>query len=223
MFESENAETERVYLAVIDAAISALCRSPGVGTKLRPDLVDAVRRKWIAALKVRMNQMCTSSRDSQPLSVTKRLEYTTRPDLVANAEVLADSADDFSDDFEPAEFHHATDTGRRQAQEAVAAEQARGLREEEKRRKLEAIEARKEEELSKLVFEDLGDELAEKYFPEPQNCAVRIFAQTEVCDSTGKRLDSKWLVVLSNGILRFPGRCELLFRSARQTFQHCQT
>ena len=224
-YEKENAETLEVYLSVVEAAIATMCRSAGVGTKLRPDLVEALKRKWISALKTRMHQVCSSGRDSDPRSVVKRAEYTIRPDLAAPADLPAASSDDeFSDEFDSADFQHATDTGRRQAEDAARAEEARKLREDEKRRKLEALEARKEQELSELVFEPLDESLADpEHYLEPEACPVRVFAQTEICDSTGKRQDSRWLVVLLNGILRYPGKCEILFRSARQTFSHSQT
>ena len=220
----ENAETLETYLSVVNAAISSTCHSPGVGTKLRPDVVDALKRKWIAALKSRMQFICSSTRDSDPRSVVMREEYTTRPDLiVANHSASESSGDDFSDDFDDADFQHATNLGRKQAEDAQRAEAARIIREQEKKRKIEALEARKEQELAELDFEPLDDSLKDvDIYMEPEACSMRILAQTEVCDSTGKRQDSRWLVVLLNGILRFPGKCEILFRSARQTFSHSQ-
>ena len=221
-FQRNNEETLEVYLSVIDKSISRLCTSSAVGTRLRPDLVEAVKRKWTAAMKARLQQVCSTSRDSDPRSVVKRAEYTTRPDLLITEERTSD--DEFEDEFDAAEFHYATDLGRKQALDAIRAEDAERAREIEKKRKLEVIELRKEQELAALEFEPLDDSLADTQpYLEPEACQVRLFAQTEVCDSTGKRHDSKWLIVLLNGILRYKGKAEILFRSARQTFQHSQT
>ena len=221
-FQKNVEETMETYLAVIDKSIARLCASSSAGTKLRPDLVEAVKRKWTAAMKARLHQMCSGTRDSDPRSVVKRVEYTTRPDLVITEEQLSD--DEFQDEFDSTDFHHSTDLGKKKALDAIRAEEAEKVRETEKRRRLENLEIRKEQELAALEFETLDDSLAdENPYLEPEACPLRLFAQPEVCDSTGKRHDSKWLIVLLNGILRLEGKAEILFRSARQTFQHSQS
>ena len=220
-YEEMNKNTLDIYLNVVNTAIANLCAA---GTTLRPDVIEAVKRKWVASLKRNMQLSCSTPRDSNPRSVTKRVEYTTRPDLVFNPNASLPEIDDEydADDFD--DFHHSTDTGRRQAADAARADFELRQSESEKKRKLQAQEALRQGELAKLQFEELTEDLADPpQYTEPSSASLRIFAQTEICNSSGKRNDSRWLVVLLNGILRLEGKCEILFRSARQTFEHLQT
>ena len=133
---------------------------------------------------------------------------------------FAESADEFEDEFGDAQVHHATEQGRREAEQEKRERELEASRRAEKRRREEQVMLQKEEKLSGVVWEELGQDLADSDPMEPTDCGARIFAQTEVCDVAGKRTDSRWLVVLLNGILKIPGRGEWLFRSARQTFEH---
>jgi hypothetical protein len=77
-----------------------------------------------------------------------------------------------------------------------------------------------------LNSEELDETLADADYddiPEPIDCSIRVFGQTEVCESIAgpKRSDSRWMTTVLNGFLRdIKSGEEIPFRTANQTMPH---
>ena len=225
-------DTQSIYHAIIDRTIELMLKAPE-STAVRRDVVDAIKRKWGQGLDRVGESSASPTRrhaDSDP-SVVDRTKYMLNvsipvPDAIvpqtddSPADVVED---EFADEFGDAEFVHATEVGRKLAESATLAavpKQASAAVPNVPRR----VQVSQVKEL--INPEELDDSLADPEYdniPEPSYCDVRIFGQTEVCESIvgPRRSDSQWMVTVLNGFVKTGnGSEELLFRTANPTMPH---
>jgi hypothetical protein len=138
-----------------------------------------------------------------------------QPVADAEAAVDLDAEEDWgSEDFDDTEAVHATQDGRRLAEQ---------LKKAEKKPTVRAVpDARSETAPTALVDEESlsdADNEEEEELPEVVDCPVKIHAHVQIRDLAGKKqkVPPAWKVTLTNGILKIRGHEEILFKSAEQT------
>lgn len=211
-----------IYNAIIERTMETVLKTPEA-SRVRRDVVEAVKRKWAAALsKPDGTESSSQALNSEPIDRSKYFPGRT----VAEAEVKAEPVvvrddsefeDEFADEFGEAEFVHATEVGRKLADAPALppAAIAAPIRPVKTVSKKEIVGA-----------EELEDSLADAEYDallEPEDCDIRIFGQTEVCESVEgpRRADSRWMVTVLNGFVQLkPSGEEYLFRTANQMMPH---
>lgn len=214
-------QLEDIYGNVIEKTMDRLNRD-AVSLKIRRDVLDAIRRKWLASLDDGKSVKPVSNLDSDP-RVADRSKYARTNvetvSLVADEPVaIADIDDDFADEFSDGDVVHATEAGRKLAETpalpvAVPLSTARVPTSRPPQAELVNVE-----ELPETLDDPEYDKI-----PEPSDCDIRIFGQTEVCESVEgpRRVDSRWMVTVLNGFVQIgtTGQ-EIVFRTASQTMSH---
>lgn len=220
-------ETAAVYSSVIERTIEKITGSVEASS-VRNDVVDTIRRKWVSALENTQNtnpNATKSSADSNPSSVTRskyriKIDSPTAP-IPTKPEPVTEvvEEDDFSDEFDDAEFVHATEVGRKLAESTnVPARPACTTPPPATKQLVVAVK-------DMVNVEALDDSLDDPDYDqiiEPHECQVRVFGQTEVCESIQgpRRSGSRWMVTVLNGFVKTKNDEEYLFRTANQTMPH---
>jgi hypothetical protein len=170
--------------------------------------------------------------DSNPDAVVRRDEYHRLPGVTVpalppvaakneSAEASV-SEDEYSDEFgDESEFVHATVVGKKLAESVENPCPVRSAG-----KIVEIIEKPKRDHIinpEPLDSPSLADSGYDSLL-EPSDCVIRVFGQTEVCESVvsgSKRSGSEWMVNVLNGFLR-DNRTgeEFLFRQFGQAFPH---
>ena len=221
-----NTETSEVYLSVIDRTFDVLRKDSELST-VRRDVLDRIKRQWSSSLNLDPNRPVpgASPGNSDPSAVVNRSKYMTLPASSPKASIAVESApiedlnlpvpevDEYADEFEDSEFVSSTKLFPENIilHPHVPVVPTRRV----------VVEKKKE----LINVEELNDDLEDTEYdsiPEVSDCGVRIFGQTEVCESTvgSRRSDSKWMVTVLNGFLRDENEDEFLFRTAKQTMGH---
>ena len=220
-------ETAAVYACLIERTIEKITGA-AEASSVRNDVVDTIRRKWVSALEkthVTNPNSTKSSADSNPSSVTRakyRINKGSPTVPVPNKPKPVTAVveeDDFSNEFDDAEFVHATEVGRKLAESTnLPPKPASSTPPPASKQLVVAVK-------DMVNVEALDDSLDNPDYDqilEPHECQVRVFGQTEVCESVQgpRRSDSKWMVTVLNGFLKTKNDEEYLFRTANQTMPH---
>ena len=222
-------ETSEAYLATIDRTFERLLKDADIAF-VRRDVIETIKRKWASCLnQPSSSQDSTSKKDSNPASVVNRAKYLTHPAKVnasptgvateSKPTVVVDEEAEYADEFDDSEFVHATEVGQKLAatfSSVVAPPMPVVPRRnvaEPKKKELVNVEELDGSELEDSEYEGI---------PEVTDCEVRVFGQTEVCESVvgPRRVDSRWIVTVMNGFVRTKNGDEILFRTAKQTLPH---
>lgn len=219
-------QLEEIYGNVIEKTMDRLNRD-AVSLKVRRDVLEAIRRKWVASLDDGKSVKPVSNLDSDP-RVADRSKYArTNPDTVSlvvdEPVAVADIDDDFADEFSDGDVVHATEAGRKLAETpalavTVSVSTARVPTSRPSERSKPQAELVNVEELPETLDDPEYDKI-----PEPSDCDIRIFGQTEVCESVEgpRRVDSRWMVTVLNGFVQIGSTGqEIVFRTASQTMSH---
>lgn len=231
IFSRGMTDWETLYVSVIEKTIENVLKAPG-STAIRRDVIDSIKRRWISALTEVEDSGRGSKRhvtDSDP-STVDRTKYTThKPSNAAEVSSFqstsapqAESEDEFADEFGESEFVHATAVGKKLAESAKSVVESKG----EPKKAL--APAGNEKKSVILNAEELDESLADAEYDniqEPVDCGIRVFGQTEVCESIvgPRRSDSRWMVTIMNGFVRVGDALsgeEIPFRTANQTMSH---
>ena len=221
-------DSESLYISVIQRTIETLLKTPE-SSSIRRDIIDTIKRRWMGALvnsDESAKQRARNVSDSDP-STVDRTKYMVRKanSAVRSSGVAApepviptpDSDDEFADEFGDSEFIHATQVGKK------LAEGARSQSEPKKVAPRPVSEVPEKKAALIVDAEELDDSLAYTEYddiPEPMDCSVRVFGQTEICESNigPKRSESRWMVTVLNGFVRLVDSGEEIpFRTANQT------
>ena len=184
------------------------------GVRVRRDVIEAVKRKWIAGLPP-----AVSSKDSVP---SNRSKYERKGIIQAppHAPVNVDSSsDDFGDEFSDGEVIHSSEAARKLA--------ALPMKETEPlviKSKVKVAEVAKPPAES---VEELSDSLENSEYeaiPEPSQCDIRVFGQTEICeagDGSGRKGESSWMVTVLNGFIQTQDepKVEIIFRTSSDVYR----
>jgi hypothetical protein len=201
------------------------------------EIIDAIKRKWIDDLEKSTGGR-NSTDTSNPKAVLNRAKYMTNPavkqepvnvttlnptieETAAKDTVPEHSEDEFEDEFGDAEIVHTTQVGKRVHEAQTSALKAESYLPEQQ--PLRRTLAKKQREI--INPESLDDSLDDPDYdniPEPSSCDIRVFGQTEVCESVvgPRRSDSRWIITVLNGILKTQGGDEFIFRTSKHTMQH---
>ncbi|EER01338.1 hypothetical protein Pmar_PMAR004211 [Perkinsus marinus ATCC 50983] len=231
-----NDTVSSVYSKVIDRALSRFQTElrredeEGRGRAIRADVLGAVRTRWMHLTKeCYCNEGRLPAGLKRPASAGSENGENNVKKLRVEREKTAndsdDEDDDFADEFDDAEFVHATAAGQKASAEehdrAVAAE----TREREKEERQKEVERKQFEAWSKIEGELIDEErlLAEedacwKMVPEPEKCPVKIYGNVEVTEM-GSNKRSKWNVS-ADRILVASARGEWLASSMEGSFVH---
>lgn len=227
-------ETSDIYKSIIERTMDQIGRS-AESSNVRLDVVDAIRRKWISNLdllmKTSLEPAPTSSNNALAANRAKYMTYPgSKQDLeevseqpaVEIAEVKSED-DDFEDEFGDAEIVHTTEAGRKMAESAIRSQNAGTFSAAPKSAPRKPSTLKKREIINP---EDLDDESLDEpdydRILEPHDCSIRVFGQTEVCETVvgPRRADSRWIVTILNGIVKTKDGKETLFRTAKQVMPH---
>jgi hypothetical protein len=219
-----------IYKSIIERTMEQMVKTKE-SASVRLETVDAIKRKWVSNLEVLSGRIPDrNSVTSDPTLIANRAKYLTYPGTVPKSELLetipkpeesAPSEDDeFEDDFGDAEIIHTPEVGRKMAEvgsktEALTVSVAPTYRKPSSSKKREIInpETLDDESLYEADYDTI---------PEPSDCAVRVFGQTEVCETVvgPRRSDSRWIVTVLNGFVKTKDGKETLFRTAKQVMPH---
>ena len=231
IFSRGMTDWETLYVSVIEKTIENVLKAPG-STAIRRDVIDSIKRRWITALTEVEDSGRGGKRhvtDSDP-STVDRSKYTIHkpsnevelPPVSPTPLPEAESEDEFADEFGESEFVHATAVGKKLAESAKSV-----VENKSEPKKIVLASAGSEKKLVILNAEELDESLADPEYdkiPEPVDCGIRVFGQTEVCESIvgPRRSDSRWMVTIMNGFVRSGGESgeEIPFRTANQTMSH---
>jgi len=219
-----------IFNSIIERTVEQVGKSRESST-VRLDIIDAVKRKWISNLE----SLCGKSSDEKTASLAvNRAKYMTYPGSVTTrpeeekitaaplpvAPVASDD-DDFEDDFGDAEIIHTTEAGRKMAETVLKTAQPTTSTTASIVRRV-AVQKKKEISNPEDIDDDSLNEVEYDNILEPSDCAVRVFGQTEVCETVvgPRRSDSRWIVTILNGIVKTPDGKETLFRTAKQVMPH---
>ena len=213
-------DSDGLYEGIVERTVNELLNRTDI-PRVRRDIVDTIKRKWLEGLKNPRDE--GEERrfvgDSQPVHRSKYLNDAAKPHaqpIVPPPEAQSD--DEFADEFGDAEFVHATQAGKKIA-ESTQPQSVIMLP--------VPSPTRPEKETPKTVIvnvEELPDSLLDPEYdsiPEPSDCKIRIYGQTEVCESVEgpRRSDSRWMITVLNGFVKVDDK-EILFRTANQTVSH---
>ena len=217
-------DTDTVYQTIVERTMESVLKT-AESSKVRRDVIEAIKRKWAAELVKSSGHEPKSSLnalDSEPVDRSKYLLGRVTQAQVMKTEAIAaepvlSSDDEFADEFGDAEFVHATEVGRKLAEMPVRPTEP-----------TPAVARAPKPVVKKVIAdaEELPDSLADPEYDailEPSDCDVRIFGQTEVCESVEgpRRSDSRWMVTVLNGFVQLQSTGEeYLFRTANQMMPH---
>jgi hypothetical protein len=223
-------ESFDIYKSIIERTMDQMVKTKE-SASVRLETSEAIKRKWVSTLEVlsgRSSDRIAGSSD--PTLIANRAKYLTYPGSVPKSEkgetVLKpeDSAesseDEFEDDFGDAEIVHTTEAGRKMAEVALKTEE---LQPSIAPITIRSTSVKKKEIINPETLEDdCFKEADYDTIPEPADCAVRVFGQTEVCETVvgPRRSDSRWIVTVLNGFVKTEAGKETLFRTAKQVMPH---
>ena len=230
-FVSFRMDSFEIYQSIIDRTIEQV-RKSRESSSVRLDIVDGLQRKWLSNLESACGR---APSDRAAEMAANRAKYMTYPGTkpATPVEVKAepqpnpvvpqsvDDDDEFEDEFGDAEIIHTTEVGRKMAEVAIKSEGPGIVSTTSTTRRV--VSTKKKEIIN---AEDLNDEsLNETDYDtilEPSDCEVRVFGQTEVCETVvgPRRSDSRWIVTILNGIVKTSDGKETLFRTAKQVMPH---
>ena len=220
--------TEQVYRKVIDQTFQRLASDVvGSAPTLRPDLAEAIKRKWLSAMLRSLNDLGTASHSTAPAHAAADLSANSL--LAGKVDVDVTSAKECedwdSDDFDDTEIVHATASSLAQHKQTVA--HTKTDLQLQKAHDMTTTPATasvlsaprvlvNEETLSEAEAEEANQH---NPVPETSDCPVRVYAQLEIRDLTGKKqkVPPAWKLTLKNGIVKIRGQPEILFKTAEQT------
>jgi hypothetical protein len=213
-------DSDGLYEGIVERTINELLIRTDI-PRVRRDIVDTIKRKWLEGLK---NPRSEGEErgfvgDSNPVDRSKYLADAVKPLDQSIPEVYeAQSDDEFADEFGDAEFVYATQAGKKIAESTQPKPVAILPVPSTTRPEKETPKA------EKVNVEELPDSLSDPEYdsiPEPRDCRIRIYGQTEVCESVEgpRRSDSRWMVTVLNGFVKIDDK-EILFRTANQTVSH---
>ena len=218
-----------MFRTIIERAIEAIAKDSEI-PRVRRDVLDTIKRKWSTSLETDPSDRSGNNKSHMNSDPTKvdRSKYLAllNPDQSVPPSpepAIASEEDEFADEFGDAEFVHATEAGRKIA-DSVA--KSSGLAMAESSNDVNKPRAKRDAGLTIVNAEPLPDSLADPEYDailEPSDCDVRIFGQTEICESVEgpRRSDSRWMVTVLNGFVKRKGsKEEILFRTANQTLTH---
>jgi len=181
-----------------------------------------------------------SKDSSNPQAVVNRAKYMTNPALTqppppSNVPAVPESAipeittnpqgsdDEFEDEFGDAEIVHTTQVGKK-LHEAATQQQNLTATTFNPLPLPRRVLAKKQREIinpEELLDDSLYDPDYDN-IPEAKDCDIRVFGQTEVCESVvgPRRSDSRWIITVLNGIMKISENEEIIFRTCKQTMQH---
>jgi hypothetical protein len=201
-----------ILRSVIENGIKSLLNHEA-SRKVRRDVVETIRRKTLGYMA-----RSDSVLDSDP-SAANRAKYE-RTLAIKKSEPKTDEMeqteeDDFADEFSEGEMVHSSEAARKLAM--IPAKPVETIRQNPKG-----------QETSRCIenAEELDDSLADPTYDaiqEPSDCDIRVYGQTEVCDSGegARKSESRWVVTLLNGFIKPDGSDdEILFRTSNLTRPH---
>jgi hypothetical protein len=218
-------ELEDIYKGIIERTMERLHRD-GAIPRVRRDVLDAIRRKWISSSDDGKFNQPVSNLDSDP-SVVDRSKYmrgNVGDTIIVQAEETSDAdyEDEFADEFSDGDVIHATEVGRKLA-ETPAVPTATPTPKPATAAKLNSERAPAPALVNVEELPDTLDDPNYDRIPEPSDCDIRIFGQTEVCESLEgpRRADARWMVTIFNGFVQIKSTGEeFVFRTASQTMPH---
>ncbi|KAF4655521.1 hypothetical protein FOL47_009405 [Perkinsus chesapeaki] len=217
-----------------DLVDELMCRDT-VEDLMGADVLGAIKSRWMhLTSECYVNGGHLPAGIKRPISANEKDDAKrARIDLVEEEEkVEANGSDDdeeeddeFADEFDDAEFVHATAAGQKASDEEHQRVAAAEAREHEREERQKEIERKELEEWSKIKGELIDEErlLAEedsmwKQIPDPVNCPVKMYANVEVTEM-GSNKRSKWNVSADRILLSTP-RGEWLASSMEGSFLH---
>lgn len=218
-----------MFRTIIERTIEAIGRDPDL-PRVRRDVLDTIKRRWLNSLDIGslVNDGTGKPKLSSDPTKVDKSKYLALLNPGHNVLTHSEPAtlsdeEEFADEFGDAEFVYATEAGRKMA---GSAEKSSGIKNVQS--PVETLKAGDEPQtISQVLNEEiLQDSLADPDYDailEPSDCDVRIFGQTEICESVDgpRRCDSRWMITVLNGFLkRKDSNEETLFRTANQTFTH---
>ena len=192
-------------------------------SQVRRDVIEAIKRKWLSGLELKKESNSKNLVVNSNPAAVDRGKYMLNPPssilidaVVPVAEPQSEPDDEFADEFEDSEVIHATHVGKKLAESVSSLPEASVLDPQPAIRKLVV----KTKEV--VNVEELDDSLDDQEYDqilEPSECDVRIFGQTEICESVQgpRRADSRWMVTVLNGFIQTKSGDEYLFRTSNQT------
>jgi hypothetical protein len=203
-----------ILRSVIDNGMKSLLNH-SASRRVRRDVIETIRRKSISLLS-----RPESILDSDP-SVANRARYEGKSSLLDTEKPTSEESlpeeDEFADEFSDGEMVHSSEAARKLATTAVKQPEVPS---EKVKPPTQAVPRKIES------AEQLSDSLEDAEYDaigEPSDCDIRVYGQTEVCDSGegARKSESRWVVTVLNGFIRCETSDEeILFRTSNLTRPH---